>query len=205
MSSQEQFHWPQRLAHLINLIAIVLLIFTGFYIYYPFAAGLMGAARYFHYIAAFVLILNMVWRVYYAFFGKYRDYYEYKPELGKILRVVKYYCFMGEAPAARGRYNALQKLAYLSIPFLVMYQACTGMALAMPDRLAGFIEALGGMANVRALHYFGTWLFICFVLIHLYMVFSEKPYQVMVMFLGKEPGQQKPLMKQAGSHVQQKQ
>lgn len=204
MSSQEQFHLPQKLAHLINLMAIFLLIITGFYIYYPFAGGLMGTARYLHYLGAFVLVLNLVWRVYYAFFGQHRDYYEYKPELGKVLQVVKYYCFMAGAPLYRGRYNALQKLAYLAIPFLILYQACTGMALAMPDRLAGFVRALGGLANVRALHYFGTWLFISFVLIHLYMVFTEKPYQIKVMFFGKETHQTKPAVKRAGSHVQQR-
>ncbi|HHY60323.1 MAG TPA: Ni/Fe-hydrogenase, b-type cytochrome subunit [Clostridia bacterium] len=204
MSSQEQFHFPQKLAHFINLLAIFLLIITGFYIYYPFAAGMMGAARYLHYIGAFVLVLNLIWRVYYAFFGKYRDYYEYKPEPGKILQVVKYYCFVGDAPAYRGRYNALQKLAYFTIPFLIIYQACTGAALAMPDRVAGFVQALGGLANVRALHYFGTWLFICFVLIHLYMVLTEKPYQIKVMFFGRDAQQTDTAVKQAGSHVQQR-
>lgn len=202
MSSQEKFHVPQRVAHWVNLISVLLLILTGFYIYYPFAGGMMGAARYFHYIAAFVLMLNACWRVYYAFFGKHKDYFEFKPELGKILPMVKYYCFMGDPVVTKGRYNPLQKLAYLTIPFLMMYQASTGIALAMPDRVDGFVQAVGGLANVRALHYLGTWIFICFVLIHVYMVLIERPYHILAMFFGKEAGKERTLVKQAGSNVQ---
>ncbi|NLC76555.1 MAG: Ni/Fe-hydrogenase, b-type cytochrome subunit [Clostridia bacterium] len=203
MSGQDKIYLPQRVAHLINLVAIVLLVFTGFYIYYPFAERIMGTARYLHYVAGFALIINLFWRIYYAFLGKHRDYFEFKPEIGKILPVVKYYCFMGKPVITEGKYNPLQKLTYLGIPFLIICQGCTGIALAYPDQTAGFIHALGGLANVRSIHYLFTWVFICVTLLHVYAVFTEKPQQVLAMFFGKETDSQTATVKQTGSHVRQ--
>jgi Ni/Fe-hydrogenase 1 B-type cytochrome subunit len=204
MSDPGKFYFPQRVAHLVNLIAIILLAVTGFYIYYPFAERMMGAARYLHYVLGFVLVLNLFWRVYYAFFGKHKDYYEFKPEFGKILPVVKYYLFMGNPVVTRGKYNPLQKLTYLGIPFLIIAQACTGIALANPDLAPGFVTALGGLANVRALHYLGTWVFICVTLLHVYAVLFEKPQHLPAMFFGKQTGSQTRPVGQVDSNVQHK-
>lgn len=205
MSVQGKHYLPQRIAHLINLIGMSLLTLTGFYISYPFAKGMMGVARYLHYVFAFIVILNVAWRVYYAFLGKHKDYFEFKLELGKILPVFKYYFFVGDQVVSKGKYNPLQKLVYLSIPILILCQGSTGFALANPEgTLDWFVKALGGLANVRALHYLGTWVFICFTLLHVYVILLESPKQLGAMFLGKETDKQVPLVNPAGLNVRQR-
>jgi Ni/Fe-hydrogenase 1 B-type cytochrome subunit len=205
MSDYGKHYLPQRIAHLVNLIAMVLLIVSGFYIYRPFAESIMGTMRYIHYVAGFILALNVVWRFYYSFLGKHKDYFEFKPELGKILSVVKYYLFMGNKVDIKGKYNPLQKLVYFSIPFLIIYQGITGLALAYPDgALAGFIFAAGGLANVRALHYLGTWVFISITLLHVYAMLFEAPQQFWAMFFGKEIDNQPPSVNQVGLNARPK-
>jgi Ni/Fe-hydrogenase 1 B-type cytochrome subunit len=206
MSSYGKHYLPQRIAHLVNLMAMILLIISGFYIYRPFVDGIMGIMRFIHFVAGAILMLNIIWRVYYSFCGKYKDYSEFKPEPGKILPVVKYYLLMGNKVATKGKYNPLQKLAYLIIPFLIIYQGVTGLALAYPDgMLAGFIHGLGGLANVRALHYLGIWVFICITLTHVYAMLFEAPQQFWAMFFGKEiASQPPPIITQADLNVRPK-
>ena len=58
--------------HWVRVISIVVLTFTGLYIHWPFIAGgpesfIMAWMRFFHFIAAYALILGLVVRVYMAF------------------------------------------------------------------------------------------------------------------------------------------
>ncbi len=58
--------------HWTRVIAIVVLTFTGLYIHWPFIAGgpesfIMAWMRFFHFVAAYALILGLVVRVYMAF------------------------------------------------------------------------------------------------------------------------------------------
>lgn len=61
---------PFIITHWINLIAMILLIITGFYIHFPFGAGFMGIARGTHVFCGFVLLINCLVRVVMAFFIK---------------------------------------------------------------------------------------------------------------------------------------
>lgn len=192
MSDQGKHYFPQMVAHWANLVSITFLVITGLYIHYPFTAGVMGPMRIVHFLAAFLFTANIVYRLYYAFFGRHKDYFEFKPELNKLLSVAKYYAFLGPEQHSEGKYNALQKLTYIIIPLLIIFQAVTGFAMAWPEgMLAGFVKVTGGLANLRAIHYLGTWVFISFTLIHAYMVFFEAPQQFWAMFFGKEIKKQK--------------
>ena len=58
---------PFVITHWINLVAMVLLIFTGFYIHYPFFWGFESMARGLHVFFGFVLFINCICRLIMAF------------------------------------------------------------------------------------------------------------------------------------------
>ena len=61
---------PFVITHWINLVAMILLIITGFSIHFPFWGGFMGIARGVHVFLGFVLFINCIVRVIMAFFVK---------------------------------------------------------------------------------------------------------------------------------------
>ena len=61
---------PFVITHWINLVAMVLLIFTGFYIHYPFFWGFESMARGLHVFFGFVLFINCICRLIMAFIVK---------------------------------------------------------------------------------------------------------------------------------------
>jgi len=179
--------FPQRVAHAVNLLAIIALAGSGFYIHRPSAPGLMGEVRYLHYVAAFILLTNLAVRIYYAFFGRFRDFSEFKPNWRDLPKQLKYYFFLSKQEVKNGLYNPLQRLAYLAVVILIVLQGLTGFALAWPNGVMSFLVNLLGLAEIRAVHYLFTWLFIAFVIVHVYLVFSEAPHALAEMFWGKQP------------------
>ncbi len=178
-------HWPQRTAHLLNLLLMLVLAGTGFYIHRPLVGGLMGLARYAHIVAAFVLLVNLAWRIYYAFLGQYKDAREFKPQLQALPRQIRYYLFLSNHEVKQGLYNPLQRLAYLGVIILLILQGILGFALGWPQGIMGFLANGLGLAEIRALHYLFTWFFITFVIIHLYLVLTETPQAFLEMFWGE--------------------
>ncbi|MDI6812313.1 MAG: cytochrome b/b6 domain-containing protein [Desulfitobacteriaceae bacterium] len=179
-------HWPQRTAHIINLLLMLVLAGTGFYIHRPLVGGLMGLARYAHIVAAFVLLVNLAWRIYYAFLGQYKDAREFKPQLQALPRQIRYYLFLSNHEVKEGLYNPLQRLAYLAVVLLIILQGVTGYALGWPEgTMAVLVNALG-LAEIRALHYLITWFLLTFLIVHLYLVLTETPHALSEMFLGRQ-------------------
>ena len=67
---REAHPMPFVITHWINLVAMILLIITGFSIHFPFWGGFMGIARGVHVFLGFVLFINCIVRVIMAFFVK---------------------------------------------------------------------------------------------------------------------------------------
>lgn len=181
-------HLPARIVHWINLIAMALLTLTGLDINYPFMGLMTGVMRNLHYFAGIILVINIVARIYFAFAGKYRDADQWTiPGIKEIFAVMRYYLFLGPHPKKTKKYNGLQRLSYLGIAVLMLAQAFTGFAIGWPDGMfAGFVAWTGGLAALRAIHLLGTYVFIAFTLIHVYMVFVEDPQEFPAMFYGRE-------------------
>lgn len=181
-------HLPARVAHWANLIAMFILILTGLDINYPFMGLMTGVLRNLHYFAGVVLVINIVARIYFAFSGKYRDANQWTiPGPRELFSVMRYYLFLGPHPKKTKKYNGLQRLSYLGIVVLMLAQAFTGFAIGWPDGMfSGFVAWAGGLAALRAIHLLGTYIFIAFSLVHVYMVFVEDPHEFPAMFFGRE-------------------
>ncbi|HEX3015994.1 MAG TPA: cytochrome b/b6 domain-containing protein [Desulfobacteria bacterium] len=162
------------------------MIVTGFIILAPHQGNSINLVRNLHFVFAYVLICNGIARIYYAIFGKHRDYREFLlngKDIRNIVPIVKYYLFLGKHPDT-GKYNPLQKAAYLALFFFAFIQTLTGLVLYRPETFHSFAAMMGGLAVARGLHLFLTWLFITIIITHAYLVFSETMDQVKYMLFG---------------------
>lgn len=177
----------QRVSHYINLINFAVLITTGLLIHSPYPGMPMNLVRNLHFIFMFLLIINGVVRFYYSFRGKYKDYDTFllnKQDFKTIWPQIKYYLFIGEHPET-GKYNPLQKIAYIALPILTVFQAFTGFILYKPEVFNSLASSMGGLATVRGIHYITMWILIAIIIIHVYLVFTEAYEMFLLMFFGK--------------------
>jgi len=174
------------ITHWINLICMIMLAFSGFYIHYPFFDGFMGVARGMHIAAMFVIIINLTFRIIAAFFVKtavdlgsrevdtdIKNWLPQEKNKHQLFETVKYYLFLRKEGVISAKYGSLQKIAYLATIPLTYLMAYTGFCLYGPTAdwgfLAGGTAMVGGPMNMRIIHYFMMWVFIVFTMIHAYL------------------------------------
>ena len=187
--------------HWIHIVALFVLIFTGFWIHDPFTSWPFHTVRYVHLFAAFFLVGTGIFRVYWGFFGtgsadvgsakKVKDWHFFFPQKenkGTFWEVVKYYLFLRKTHPCTAKYNPLQKFAYGCLLFAIVIDATTG--LAMWHVTASFFQPmtyfLGGTQVIRNIHYIAMWAFIVITAAHIYIVLIEAPWEIPLMFLWKE-------------------
>ncbi len=172
--------------HWVRVIAIAVLTFTGFYIHWPFMAGgpesfIMAWMRFFHFVAAYALILGLVVRVYMAFRSTFdSDWRDFGliENIKNLPDIAGYYLFIKGSHKDYRRYNPLQALAYLFVGLVILFTGLTGAAI-YHGSLFGFIPCpasfrwvntiMGGESMTRMMHFFAMWFLIIFVVIHVYM------------------------------------
>ena len=196
---------PYVITHWVNLIAMVMLAFTGFIIHFPFLPGLMGFARGTHICFAFVLLGNLVYRIASAFFIKSapaggtrqvdRDIKSFLPQREnrhQLIPWLKYYLFFKKDHPLGAKYGVPQKIAYAAIPFLILFIAFSGFCLWVPTSdfaLFQFVtDLVGGVMIVRIIHYWTMWIFVIFILIHIYLASIEGLAPLSMIFFWREHG-----------------
>ncbi|GIU06352.1 Ni/Fe-hydrogenase, b-type cytochrome subunit [Shewanella sp. c952] len=178
-----------RIFHWLRALAILVLVITGFYISWPFLVApessdvlVQGYIRAAHQIFGFLLVSITLVRAYLFFFGKsdierrsFKDVLSPKSWITQL----KSYLWMGHLDKA-GVYGPLQFVTYLAISVVAFLICVTGLVLYANVYHQGLGGMLGGMANwvtmmmgglapVRIWHHYFTWVFIIFVVIHVYM------------------------------------
>ena len=191
----------QRITHWMHLLSMVVLTFTGFYIHNPFFDGSMMWMRQLHFVFMYVVLVALVARVYFAFFSKsalvkgsrktaidVKNFVIQKENKGQFIETIKYYLFLRKTHPSTGKYNPMQKLAYVAMLVLLVAQAFTGFALYGPfgEAFSWLTIPLGGLMIVRQIHYLTMWLFILITMIHVYLSVAEDAPALKVMFFGKE-------------------
>ena len=182
---------PLRAMHWIAAACVVLLIVTGLFIGRPyFMLGessttpfVMGWMRFLHLASAGALIATGIVRVYWLFVGnRYERWSALIPwrlrNWTNAARILYKYLFIfpERAPHYLG-HNALQQIIFTALYGLVVVQIVTGFAmygLSNPDgfffSVFGWVAPmLGGIQIVRFVHHVGTWLFVMFIPIHIYL------------------------------------
>jgi Ni/Fe-hydrogenase 1 B-type cytochrome subunit len=192
--SEKEWSAAIMINHWAMALVILVLIVTGFYIADPFTVYkgetvnkfLMGNIRFVHDLSGIVLIFLFIWRIYLAFFSRFhadwKDFFAWTDISCTIDQIKFYLLIKKEGPKCETIYGPLQSLAYLGLMFMVLVICVTGLILMGAGYHAGFTAVaykilrpvenlLGGLAMVRVIHHIFTWLFILFIVVHLYMAF----------------------------------
>ncbi len=188
----KQWEWPHhdshppflpKFLHFMHVFSMIMLAVTGLLIRFPqFNRTPM---RWAHYIFMWIVIVNLIWRLWYAFASRQRDYKEFaitKRDITTAPQVILYYIFVKPSKPHLGKYNVMQKGTYtLFVPLLIV-QAITGLMLwrlplpiinaSLYQLSAGLIGA-EGIFWVRTGHYIVNWLFIILTTIHVYLSVTE--------------------------------
>jgi Ni/Fe-hydrogenase 1 B-type cytochrome subunit len=200
--------WPAVLLHWAHLLSFFILIATGLAIHAHTAQlGTMQFVSQVHFIAMYVFILTTVIRIYWAFFGagsaragslkRERDWRFFGltgADLKAFPSWIAYYLFIRKTKPPVVKYNPLQKMTYvLLFPLGILVMALSGFAMFPPtmEAMAWYANMLGGLNNVRLLHYLTMWVMIVFFMIHLYLVIVEEPAQASAMLIGNVPDSQR--------------
>ena len=194
---------PMVITHWVNLICIIVLAFTGFYIHYPWFPGFMSVARGAHFFFMYTLIINLAIRLIFLFIVKtagvpgnrnvetdIKSWLPQKANRGKLFPTLGFYLFMRKTHPTHAKYNPLQKATYaLLFPAGIVVMAATGFTLYAPtvEYMLWFATLVGGFETVRAIHYFTMWVMIAFVMIHLYLVVFEDLREGALMLFGIAP------------------
>ena len=189
----KEWSGPMRINHWAVAIAIVVLIVTGFYIADPFTISsgetvdkfFMGNVRFVHILFGTFLIFLSIWRLYLAFFSRFhadwRDFLAWT-DIKALIEQIKFYLLISEHPEKKYLYGPMQALAYMGCWFMVVVIIVTGLIMMGAGYHAGLTSMvsfvlkpienlLGGLAMVRYIHHVFTWLFILFIVVHIYMAF----------------------------------
>jgi Ni/Fe-hydrogenase 1 B-type cytochrome subunit len=187
---------PVRLWHWINVLAVVVLALTGYFIGKPPPSVpgeasdhfLFGYIRFAHFAAGYVLAIGLLGRIYWAFVGNHharelvtvpllkRAYWR---EVGAMFA---WYMFLRRRPNQYVGHNPMARLAMFGYFLLMIFMVCTGFALygegagvgSWQDRLFGWvIPLIGSSMQVHSLHRLGMWLTLIFVMLHVYAAIRE--------------------------------
>jgi Ni/Fe-hydrogenase 1 B-type cytochrome subunit len=171
---------PVRLAHWLLVLSLVVLSFTGYYLYNPFiiargrTAYVMGTTRFVHLVAAWVFIAAVVLRFYWFFFGdQFARISQFIPTTRErwhdFVETGKYYSFLRWSPTPHLGHNALAGATYSVIFGLAVVEILTGLALynnILHNKLLGFcigwLPRLIDIRYLRETHFlimFVFWLF----------------------------------------------
>ncbi len=185
------FSAATRIFHWLRALSILVLIVTGFYIANPFLQGpsssnvlLMGWVRFVHVVFGFIFIAVTVSRCYMFVFSR-----SSRNERRSLLDVfsikswiiqIKSYFWVGHLKH-QGVYGPLQYMTYLFLTLVAILMGITGLVLYAADfhlGLGGWLQTpalwiqhmMGGLADVRLWHSRLMWVFIVFILVHVYLV-----------------------------------
>jgi len=192
--------WPEhdhsvpvlpKTLHATHMTSMVILGATGMYIRFPYFYGGRTTMRYIHYTFMIIVCVILVWRIWYAFYSKARDWREFavtRKDLNSALGVLAYYGYFSNKKPHVAKYNVMQKLSYQLFLVMMVLMAITGFSLVTKDFIFGYSPRdlivgwwLGAMVGsvdlagwyARILHYILNWGFIIMTTVHVYLSATE--------------------------------
>jgi len=136
----------------------------------------LSMARRWHFFFAWVFVINGLCYVAYSIATRHfaRDLALTATDWRSIGRsVADHLRFRHPTGEAAKRYNVLQKLAYLSVIFVLLpLVVLMGFAMSpwLDSIIPGWVDFFGGRQSARTIHFIAAWLLVAFVLIHVFEV-----------------------------------
>ena len=183
---------PVRMFHWVNVLCVVVLAVTGYMIATPpalreaseaYQSFWFGWVRFTHFAAAYIFVVNIAVRAYWAFagnrFARWSNYVPYRREhwreIGAYLK--RYLLLTVRVPVVLAE-SRLQSTTYALMLLFVAFQVVSGFGMyaAMseswfPQLFAWIVPLMGGDMAVRQWHHLVMWVILVFAIIHIYLVF----------------------------------
>lgn len=185
-SVRKEFHHPLiiRITHWLNAIALFIMIASGLKIYnasplFDFAfpreitfGGWLAGARQWHFFGMWLFFVNGIIYLVYNILSKHgrRTTLFRKFDVTGVHPMILYYLRIRKEHPPQGKYNALQKLAYTTVPLLGLGGILTGIAIYWPVQFSGIASFFGGYETARLYHFIFMSLLVIFTAGHLVMV-----------------------------------
>jgi thiosulfate reductase cytochrome b subunit len=170
----------ERVWHWLMAFSILALMATGLEVHFGGSWTLLGLplAVLIHNVFAVVMVVNAFLSLFYHLASDaIRQFVPAKDGLpGQVAAQARYYLqgiFVGQphpAKTADRKLNPLQQITYLGLlNVLFPFQVATGVLIWGASRWPDFASSIGGLTAVAPLHNLGSWLFLSFFVLHLYL------------------------------------
>lgn len=142
----------------------------------------LAKGRSWHFFFAWLFVINGAAYAAWAVFGRHlwRDLMPSAQEIKHIGKTIRDHVLLkfpkGEEAT---RYNALQKLSYLFIVFVLgPLVVLTGLTMSpwLDSVFPWLLDVFGGRQSARTIHFICAFLFVAFVLVHVLMVIVSGPW-----------------------------
>ena len=136
----------------------------------------LAMARHWHFFFAWLFVVNGICYVTYSFLTRHvqRDLLTTKSDRANIWQSIKDHVRFKHATGEDAkRYNVLQKIAYLSVIFILLpLVILMGMAMSpfLNALLPSWVDLFGGRQTARTIHFIVAWLLVGFLFIHVFEV-----------------------------------
>jgi thiosulfate reductase cytochrome b subunit len=184
-----------RLNHWINLLAVVILVLSGWRIYnaspiFDFRfpnqitlGGWLGGALLWHFAAMWLLFFNGLMYLFLNIVsGRFKTRF-FPIRIGKLMNDLAAALKGKLAHDTPSEYNAVQKLAYLFVIADIILLVLSGLVVWKSVQFPLLRELMGGYDNARVVHFFGMAALLAFAAVHLVMV-ALVPKTLIIMIRG---------------------
>jgi Ni/Fe-hydrogenase b-type cytochrome subunit len=181
-ASEPLYALHERIWHWLQAAGMLVLLLSGFAIHYPDRFGVFGSmanAVRLHSWIGFALILNAFLGLFYHLTAE--KYHHFLPRMNDFtvgaMRQARFYLYgifraapHPFEPDPRHKLNPLQKITYLALlNVLLPFQIVTGLLLWGANRWPSTFAAVGGLKVLAPAHTLGAFLFLAFVIGHVYL------------------------------------
>jgi len=177
----------ERLWHGLQAVLILLLLFTGAVIHKPWLFSWLNFAYMvqLHNVLGFILLVNAALALFYHLAsGEIKQYIPMPSDLFvRTFEQLRFYTYgiFHHAPhpfekRPEHKLNPLQKIAYFGLlNILLPAQMLTGLGMWSAQHYPNLAQYFGGLIVLGPLHSFLAWLFLCFLIFHIYLTTTTGP------------------------------
>jgi Ni/Fe-hydrogenase 1 B-type cytochrome subunit len=183
---------PVRLTHWLFVLSIIAFSITGLYIGNPYLYAtsskqyIMGWMRFVHYVSAYVFLMSIILRLYWAFVGnRYASFTVWFPltatKIRDFLGALQFYLLLRKHPPYSVGHTSLAGFTYFIVYLIFLFEIFSGFALYSVNHSGALWTALGGwmlgfmhLQTIRLFHHLVMYVLIAFAILHVYLaIFAD--------------------------------
>jgi len=175
-----------RITHWLNAFAVVIMVLSGWRIYdaSPIFPSWMGGALQWHFAAMWLVFgCGLVYLTMNLFTGRFfRKFFPLSPKavIGDLVKALT--GKLGHEDLRH--FNAVQKLAYLSVVVALIVVVLSGLAIWKSVQLPLLRDLMGGYDTARVVHFCAMTFIVLFFFVHIAMV-ALVPRSLLTMLRGR--------------------